>query len=163
MTTSNQESYKNKEIYVKMACAQIKKWRGGLEKLEEEIKKFPSEVQAAYQREIGSLHSQLERVETTFEEMNGADSSQWDKARYQWGKSAAKYWQSFIVAAGRIQNEHSVPLGWVQGLTDTRLHESAGWAEGFGSRPEGSEGWAEGMGQQGSESQGWAEGYDQQS
>jgi hypothetical protein len=163
MTTIIEENFANKTTYMELARTQLEKWRSGLEKLESETKKFPAEVQAAYRREIGILNSQLDGVETAFEKMGQADSQHWDEATYNWGKTAAEFWQSFITTAGRIQNEHSVPLGWVQGLTDTRMHDSAGWAEGFGSRPEGSQGWAEGMGQRGSGSKGWAEGYEDRS
>lgn len=160
MTTVYEETYENKETYMELGQEQMKKWRDGLEKLGDEISKFPQEVQAAYRREIGGLRSDLEQVESAFQDMDQADSMNWESARYQWGKTAAEYWQTFLNTANRISDEHSVPLGWAQGLTDKRIYQSAGWAEGMGERPEGSEGWAEGMGRQGKGSQGWAEGYD---
>lgn len=160
MTTITEENFKNKEIYIELAQGQMEKWRNGLVKLEDEIKKYPSEVQAAYRREVGTLYPKWEHVQTVFGEMSEAGSEQWEEARYQWGKTAAEYWQKFMTITERIQDKYHVPLGWVQGLTDKRMHQSAGWAEGFGDRPEGSEGWAEGMGKQGSTSQGWGEGYD---
>ncbi len=160
MTTITQENFKNKENYVEMARAQMEKWREGLDKLEYDIKKFPPEVQAAYRREIGFLRSKLDQVETAYDQMSEADSKHWEEARYLWGKKAAEYWQVFMASADRIQSEQDVPLGWVQGLTDKRIYQSAGWAEGMGERPQGSQGWAEGMGERPQGSQGWAEGYD---
>jgi hypothetical protein len=96
-------------------------------------------VQAAYKREIGALLLKLDQVETAYDEMNQSGSMQWEETRYLWGKIAAEYWQDFMAIAVKIQDEHHVPLGWVQGLTDKRMHQSAGWAEGMGERPEGSQ------------------------
>ena len=156
-------TFDNKESYVESAQAQMEKWREGLEKLFDETKEFPSEVQAAYRKRIGDLREQLEEVESVFDEMNEADREHWDEASYHWGTAAAQYWHAFSDTTKEIEDKHSIPLGWVQGLTDKRTYESAGWAEGFGHRPEGSEGWAEGMAKQESGSRGWSEGYDSQS
>jgi hypothetical protein len=69
--------------------------------------------------------------------------------------------EAFMRTANQLNNEHEeVSLGWLQGFTDHRVHDSAGWAEGMGEPEESSEGWVEGMGEQESDSEGWAEGYD---
>ena len=160
MTTITEENFKNKENYVVLAEAQMEKWRDGLAKLGSDIKKFPPELQAAYGREIDALRTKLERVETAYDEMNEADSKQWEEACYRWGKSAAEYWQVYIASANRIYNEEKVPLEWVRELADESIHQSAGWAETIGEHPQGSKGWVEGIGERPQRSRGRAEGYE---
>lgn len=144
MTTITAYSFKNKEATIARSETQMDKWRSGLDRLEEEIHHYPSEVQANYRRQIGDLRVIWEQVEHSYKQMESAGEHEWEKSRTDWGKTAAVYWQSFLELANRIIDERHVPLGWVRGLTDERTQESAGWAEGYGRRPSGSEGWTEG-------------------
>jgi hypothetical protein len=160
MTSYLESTFENKASYIDLAKGQMEKWRDGLDKLQEETRKFPQEVQSAYRRDLGALRNRWQDLLRLFVEMENAGGRQWENARYQWGKAAGEFWQAFAETGGRIRDDIHVPLGWLQGLTDERIYQSAGWVEGMGERSAGSEGWVEGMGEQESASQGWTEGYE---
>ncbi|MFO7680508.1 MAG: hypothetical protein R6X34_10690 [Chloroflexota bacterium] len=133
-----------------------------MERLENEVKHFNREIQAAYQKDINALKRELQDLQARFMAMKEGSEEEWLKGRSQLQERIIKFRKYFMETAERIRHEDAdkrVELGWLQGFTDERTQESAGWAEGLAGPTEGSEGWAEGMGKQGSESKGWAEGY----
>ncbi|MFN2137585.1 MAG: hypothetical protein ACK2UK_16610 [Candidatus Promineifilaceae bacterium] len=161
MATVAEKNFENKADTMALATSQMGKWRAGMDRLDKELSSYPQEVQAAYRRDIGVLRNEYwEPVEAAFSSMDKAGQTAWTNAYHEWGRSAATFWQRLNALKLQIEDTHHVPLGWVEGMTDKRTYESAGWAEGMAARPAGSQGWAEGMGHQGDESTGWSEGYD---
>jgi hypothetical protein len=160
MTTLTNEIAKKKKAFLQTARVQMDQWRDGLNRLDEAIEQIPPEAQASYRKNIADLRAQWQQVEEAFQRMEQAAAERWEKVQSRWQQTAANYKEAFMETANRI-DQKEVPLGWLQGFSDKRTHESAGWAEGMGHRPEGSEGWAEGLGKQESKSKGWSEGYDQ--
>lgn len=160
MTTKTKEIARKKESFLQTTQVQMNQWRDELDRLEEEIKQLPIDIQAEYCEQSANLRETWQQVEAKLQVLEGAASDQWEEMKSRWQHTSQEYRESFMGTANQLQNKEKVPLGWLQGFTDKRTHESAGWAEGMGKRPEGSEGWVEGMGKRPSGSKGWAEGYD---
>jgi hypothetical protein len=149
-----------RKMVLQKARTQMDEWREDLNRLENQLSDLSSESgsRAEYQKQLATLKQHWQQVESKFAAMlQGSDEAQ--EAYNHWRDTAVAYNQAFMRATKNMKEE--VPLGWLQGYTDERTQESAGWAEGFGGRPSDSEGFAEGMGHKGKvTSKGWAEGYD---
>jgi len=130
--------------YLQTAQMRTNQWRDELNRLEEEIKQFPSETQAVYRRNLANLQTQWQQVEAKFKELERASSGQQEIIRSEWQITAEEYQNNFRETAKQIMDKENVPLGWLEGFTDKRPHDSAGWAEGMGKQEKGSKGWAEG-------------------
>lgn len=142
---------------------QLNLWQDRLNSLEEEIKHIKQEVQSKYQATIEGLQEELHRLQVRLQAMKEGDPVEWLNGRIEFQERYDTLKNSILNTAVLIQNEDkNVALGWLQGFTDERPHDSAGWVEGMGEQQEDTEGWAEGMGEKGPGSKGWAEGYNQQ-
>lgn len=136
-------------------------WQGGLQRLVKEVQYLKSETQNQYQPQIAALEAQLHNLQVRLKAMAEGEPKEWHEGRLGFAEQFARFRQAFLKTAQQINDsEEKVALGWLQGFTDKRTHESAGWAEGLAERPAGSEGWAEGLGKRPEGSKGWAEGYD---
>lgn len=137
-------------------------WQHGVDRLAGEVKQLKKDIQPKYEKQIADLRQQLNQLEGRLAVMKSdvasVSGNNWADAQV----ALINFAQAFDRTAYQIRDEEQIPLGWLQGFTDARTHESEGWAEGMGRQPQGSEGWAEGMGKQPTESEGWAEGMKQQ-
>ena len=104
-------------------------------------------------------HVTLQGLQIKLETLTGEMPKDVDYDPVKFRKDMFVFRSAFYQTAHRIRDEEKVALGWLQGFTDARTHESEGWLEGMGTQPTGSEGWAEGMGTKPTGSEGWAEGY----
>jgi hypothetical protein len=135
-------------------------WQRSIDLLNSEIKNIEKDSQQEYLEKISVLQQQLDNLKVRLRVMAEGDSKEWIKGRPEFLERLAKLRGNFMKTAEEINNEDkTVELGWLQGFSDQRHHDSSGWMEGLGKRPEDSEGWAEGMGKKGSDSKGWSEGY----
>jgi hypothetical protein len=142
----------------------LAQWSVGVERLEKEIHTVKEESQKQYHEQVAVLRQQLRELQIRVQAMREgelSESKEWQESQSALHERLARLRQAFLLTAQRLHNEEKVALGWLQGFTEERSHESVGWAEGMGVPDEQSEGWAEGMGKRANDSRGWAEGYDQ--
>ena len=139
----------------------LAQWTVGVDRLEKEIHTVKAEAQKQYHEQVAVLKQQLKELQIRVQAMREGESKEWQESQSALHERLARFRQAFLLTAQRLHHEEKVALGWLQGFTEERSHESAGWAEGMGEPDERSEGWAEGMGKRSNESRGWAEGYDQ--
>ncbi len=139
----------------------LAQWAVGVDRLEKEIHTVKAEAQKQYHEQVAVLKQQLKELQIRVQAMAEGGSKEWLESQSALNERLARFRQAFLLTAQRIHHEEKVALGWLQGFTEERSHESAGWAEGMGEPHDQSEGWAEGMGKRPTGSRGWAEGYDQ--
>lgn len=142
----------------------VKQWAMRVDRLEEEVKHFQHETQLKYEHQMDEMREKLHKAEVRLQAMAEGDPKEWVMGRPEFEEKFDAFKAAFMRTANAMKHEdeaEAVNLGWLQGFTDTRSHDSAGWAEGTGEPSPGSEGWVEGMGEQESDSEGWVEGYDE--
>ena len=141
--------------------AHLSEWQAGVDRLEDEVKQIDKESQKQYADQIAVLRQHLKELRVRLQAIDEGEPREWRESRPAFHQRLIRFRQAFMQTANKLHQEDRVALGWLQGFTDERTHESAGWAEGMGEHPEGSAGWAEGMGHRPEGSKGWAEGYDE--
>lgn len=149
------------DAMLQKAQNQMNEWREEIDELGAKLEDLSGEARAEYEKQLAKLKLHWQQVESKFSTWQQADDTRRGVAYADWHDTAVSYNEAFMQTASQMKK--FVPLGWLQGFTDKRTQDSAGWAEGFGTRPAGSEGFAEGLGQKGKNSKGWAEGYDKAS
>lgn len=139
----------------------LDQWETGIDRLEEAIHHVKQEAQKEYYDQIAVLRQHLKEMRLRLRAIEEGEPKEWRESQVAFYQRLARFRQAFAHTANSLDQEDRVALGWLQGFTNERTNESAGWAEGMGEMPEGSAGWAEGMGHRPEGSKGWAEGYDQ--
>ncbi len=137
-----------KETYTTINYAAVKnhlrEWQEGLLQLEKDVAHVKKESQAKYYEQLGILRLQLQDLQTKLRSLSGEMPKTPDYDPVKFRKDMFVFRSAFYETAHRIRDEEKVALGWLQGFTDARTHESQGWLEGMGTQSTGSEGWAEG-------------------
>jgi hypothetical protein len=141
--------------------AHLDQWESGINRLEDEVRQVSQEAQKEYFDQIAVLRQHLKELRLRWQAIEEGEPQEWRESHPAFQQRLTRFRQVFMQTANKLHREERVALGWLQGFTDERTHESAGWAEGMGEHPEGSAGWAEGMGHRPEGSKGWAEGYDE--
>ncbi len=139
----------------------LDQWEAGIKQLEDEVDHVNKEFQKEYFDQIAVLRQHLKELYLRWQAIAEGEPREWRESYPAFRQRLARFHQAFMQTANKLHQEDRVALGWLQGFTDERTHESAGWAEGMGEQSEGSAGWAEGMGHRPEGSKGWAEGYDE--
>lgn len=138
----------------------LDQWEIGVDRLEEAIHHVKKEAQKEYIDQIAVLRQHLKELRLRLRAIEEGEPKEWRESRVAFYQRLTRFRQAFLQTANSLVQEDSVTLGWLQGFTEERTHDSAGWAEGMGEMPGHSAGWAEGMGHRPEGSKGWAEGYD---
>lgn len=141
--------------------AHLNQWESGVDRLEDEVRQVSQEAQKEYVDQIAVLRQHLKELRLRWQAIEEGEPQEWRESHPAFQQRLTRFRQVFMQTANKLHREERVALGWLQGFTDERTHESAGWAEGMADMPEGSAGWAEGMGHRPEGSKGWAEGYDE--
>lgn len=141
--------------------AHLDQWESGINRLADEVRQVSQEAQKEYFDQIAVLRQHLKELHLRWQAIEEGEPQEWRESHPAFQQRLTRFRQVFMQTANKLHREERVALGWLQGFTDERTHESAGWAEGMGEHPEGSAGWAEGMGHRPEGSKGWAEGYDE--
>lgn len=139
----------------------LDQWEAGINRLEEELHHVDQASQKEYLDQIAVLRQQLKELRIRLQAMVDGEPREWRESRPAFHQRLGRFRQAFTHTGNKLHQEDQVALGWLQGFTDERTHESEGWAEGMGEQAEGSSGWVEGMGHREADSKGWAEGYDE--
>ena len=139
----------------------LDQWEIGIGRLEDEIHRLNQESQRQYVDQVAVMRQHLKELRLRLQALEAGEPREWRESRPAYYERLGRFRLVFIQTANRMKQEEQAGLGWLQGFTDERTHESAGWTEGIGEEPEGSAGWTEGMGHHPEGSEGWTEGYDE--
>ena len=154
MTTKQQD-------YQKRVTAWLKEWQIGLEQLKAKTSQVKGEAKQEYQQQLKKLVSQQVAIQQKLEDLNQADSTNWEKIKTEINHMMRDLEQTFSQFKRIVQQQGVDVLGWAKGIAHEHKLHSIGWAEGVAKEdPIESIGWAEGMAEENPvESVGWAEGY----
>lgn len=155
MTLNRQEYQKRVEIW-------LKEWQIGLEQLKAQTGRVSAEAKQEYQQLLQQLSSQQAAIQQRLEDLDHADSANWEKIKTDINRMMRELQQTFNQFKDFAQQYGNDVLGWAKGIAKEHQLHSIGWAEGIAKEdPLESIGWAEGVAKEDVvESVGWAEGYD---
>lgn len=131
MSTTPQEKETYTTINYPAVKNHLREWQEGLTQLEEDVEHVKKESQANYHEQLGILRLQLQNLQTKLESLSGQMPKTPDYDLVKFREDMLAFSSTFYETAHRIRDEENVPLGWLQGFTDSRTQESKGWAEGY--------------------------------
>ena len=163
MSTTTYQNEKDVTITMKEYKGILKQWELRVDRLEEELKHFKRETQLKYEDQVEEMREKLHEAQVRLQAMIEGDPKEWAMGQPEFEEKFETFKAAFMRTANAVKHEDEakeVTLGWLQGFSEERTVDSAGWAEGMGEPAESSEGWVEGMGEQEQDSEGWVEGYE---
>lgn len=160
MATQTETTTREREEFVRDYQSRLNHMRDGLNRLESELDDAQTDAQRELHESIRELKKDWRQLQVKLDDLKTGPYDDWVASTRRAEEDFHNFQTSFTNMSQRAERAYDADLGWVQGFTNSRPHDSAGWAEGMGHRPEGSAGWAEGMGHRPEGSKGWAEGYD---
>jgi hypothetical protein len=162
MSTTTNDRESEIVIAINQLKVELIQWKERLEHLKTQIYLIEADTQLKYEQVLDELEEKLHQAQVRLQAMLEGSPKEWYEGRDEFHERYADFRTSFVRTARQINNEDDrVALGWLQGFSDERTHDSEGWVEGMGERSVDSEGWVEGMGHRTDDSKGWVEGYDE--
>lgn len=127
--------------------AHLNQWESGVDRLADEVRQVSQEAQKEYVDQIAVLRQHLKELRLRWQAIEEGEPQEWRESRPAFQQRLTRFRQVFMQTANKLHREDQVDLGWLEGFTNERTHESVSWAESQGHRSQDSKGWAEGYDQ----------------
>lgn len=160
MSTTNPSTPAAMNTTVQEIKDHLAQWESGINRLEDEVQNIRQESQKEYHDQLAVLRQHLRELRIRLQALHEGELQEWRESRPAFYERLNRFRNVFMQTAQKLHREDQAVLGWLQGFTEERSQESAGWTEGMGEQPEGSAGWTEGLGHRPAGSEGWTEGYE---
>lgn len=150
------------ESYEKEMEKRLEGLYGRVDEIKDFVDENAEEAEAELQKHLDAIRQDKNRVQDQWKALQGATQDTWDDIRAELDDAVSDLNQTLLSSREYVESKFGSPLGWTEGFTEHKEHDSAGWPEGAGEITNGSEGWPEGAGEVEENSEGWTEGFDKE-